>query len=195
MKEQIKELRVRIDGLSQLTKELKPIKSFIKVVNINSDGNIIAHQDANVENSKETEKATDNLYLAKAWLGKMLGELGESTPYANDGKRKTVEDIEPTADKPVNFGNNIGESNWYNGNFNATESKGDLIIKGKHWSDFNHIQKVDWLRQEIQHLTHLVYQYCVENLKTRFHSKIAYRHLCEARFWLGFELERIKNNK
>jgi hypothetical protein len=130
MKDQIKELRVRIDGLSQLTQELKPInkneefKAFPEYIN-----------------SKEIEKTYNSLILAKAWLGKVLGELAEkefkidlekeytfkvfkcrdeyeevtclgkdlsknkkqllygqwlkdnTSPYSNDGKRKTVEDL------------------------------------------------------------------------------------------------------
>lgn len=168
MKEQIKELRVKIDGVAQLTKES----------NTNHIGG-----------SKEMDKTVDSLYLAKAWLGKVLGELGEATPYANDGKRKTVEDIEPAADtlnrfkvKSIGFNENIASTYVY---YN--------LLK-ENWDMFNYIEKVDWLRQEIQHLTHLVYQYCVENSKTRFHSEIAYKHLCEARFHLGFELERIRES-
>lgn len=188
MKEQIKELRVKIDGLSQLVKSMKGGPKFQLDISTKPKGleiyewlkmfeeNNYLFVDTNQGESKgliqssELHKCYDSLILAKAWLGKVLGELGEPTPYANDGNRKTVEDIEPAADVQV--------WTYFNDGF----------------KDKSHIEKVDWLRQEIQHLTHLVYQYCVENSKTRFHSEIAYRHLCEARFHLGFELERIRES-
>jgi hypothetical protein len=175
MKEQIKELRVKIDGLSQLTKELKVLLGY-------------AFDESEVYGiSKETEKAYDSLILAKAWLGKVLQELGESTPYANDGNRKTVEDIEPAADKP----NYIITKNIDTGCYDWDKG-------------MNHIEKVDWLRQEIDIITAEVQgafiRGYVEKLVTdidRVHllNKIIYQHLSEARFWLGFELQRIKENK
>jgi hypothetical protein len=176
MKEQIIQLRVKIDGLSQLTKGLKPInkneefKAFPEYIN-----------------SKEIEKTYDSLILAKAWLGKVLQELGESTPYANDGNRKTVEDIEPTADKP----NYIITKNIDTGCYDWDKG-------------MNHIEKVDWLRQEIDIITAEVQgafiRGYVEKLVTdidRVHllNKIIYQHLSEARFWLGFELQRIRESK
>ena len=167
MKEQIKELRVKIDGLSQLVKELN-FKSFIDQINNNKP-------------SHELNKCYDSLILAKAWLGKVLGELGEATPYANDGKRKSIKDIEPTADTHFE----INQKHIF--------GKEQGLIS-EEYLNFNHIEKVDWLRQEIQHITYVVYQICVTNSKTRFHSETCYRHLCEARFWLGFELGRIKES-
>ena len=83
MQQKIKELRVEIDGLSQLVKGLKPLMA---------NGEIPCH-------SYETREAYDSLMLAKAWLGKILGELGSPTPYQKDGNRHTVEDIEKTADR------------------------------------------------------------------------------------------------
>ena len=195
MKEQIKELRIKIDGLYQLTKELKPITGLEEQIVIGS--NIVWDKKA-PRNSKQIEDAAHSLIYAKSWLGKVLSELGEQTPYTNDGNRKTVDDIEFTADKPVNVSNNIGENTWYNGNFNATESKGDLIIEGKHWSDFNHIEKVDWLRTEIEILVKEVKQIGnppnppMLNREASIARTNAYNHLCEARFALGFELQIIK---
>jgi hypothetical protein len=171
MKEQIKQTRVRIDGLSQLVRNLKPFK-----YNVNS-------KDLGSLNSDEVLNCINHLLLAKAWLGKMLGELGEATPYANDGKRKSVEDIEAAADRfkvpqLIQVGNN------------------------KSFNDLVHVEKVDWLRQEIKNL--------VEYVQSDFHGSVfnhtsqkptrefaiartnAYTHLCEARFHLGFELQRIK---
>lgn len=195
MKKQIKELRVSIDGLAQLTKELHRPKEGLK----NSNNWRVFHP-------KETEKVVDNLYLAKAWLGKVLGELGEATPYANDGKRKTVADIEPTADVATKVTDYpVAPHNWNEGEVTAS-----------------HIEKVDWLRQEIKNLTESLpdylkwteeqvdnfYKTVEENSKEDFCKKeeefiyslpnlefefnLVYKYLSEARFWLGFELARYK---
>jgi hypothetical protein len=177
MKEQIKELRVKIDGLYQLTKELKPIST--KGI----DDGFFQYPSQNI-NSKQIEDATHSLIYAKAWLGKCLGELGEENPYKSG--YKTVADIEPTADKAVIL--EIDAEFWKN--------------CSKDYTQLNHIEKVDWLRTEIEKLT--------KELKVRKGRTLAgineewfnydiwdainnsYKDLCEARFALGFELERIK---
>lgn len=165
MKDKIKELRIRIDGLAQLTKELNPAEK--------------------VYWSRQIDNAQDSLLLSKAWLGKVLEELGEETPYKNDGNRKTVEDIEPTAD--VNQ-----DIHGYN-------------LEVVHFEDKSHIERVDWLRQEIQELI----KECdltigeIDTSKLGISSsdfiiqcdRFVLQHLAEARFWLGFELERIKNEQ
>ena len=159
MKQQIKELRVKIDGLAQLTEQLNPV--FPK----DNNGKFI--------HSREIEKSIDNLYLAKAWLGKVLGELGVETPYANDGKRKSVEDIEPTTDV-------------------CEETPFDFIQK-------SHIEKVDYLRQEIQKVIEELFDIKTSGAMLSFKNNInttnAYNYLCEARFWLGFELSRCRDEK
>ena len=84
MIQQIKELRVKIDGLHQLTKDLKPL--------LIDDGNDYSWhvQDvplsetdsdkAGIEyfltaNSKEINNAADSLVMAKAWLQKLEKQL------------------------------------------------------------------------------------------------------------------------
>lgn len=178
MKQEIKKLRVMIDGLSQLTKELKPInkneefKAFPEYIN-----------------SQEIEKTYDSLILAKAWLGKVLGELGESTPYNNDGKRKHVKDIEPTTD--TGNLNDVSTVEWF------TQTK---------WLELTHIEKVDWLRQEIEKVHNILLEYydiyCGKDGSVEeplfwvmSNMKLSLQYLSEARFWLGFELQRIKENK
>ena len=188
MKEQIKELRVEIDGLAQLVNNLNGV-SLIDVSLIPSlDGwdtkkwlkeleeyGIMMTDQQTHQKSKELEKTIDSLYLAKAWLGKVLQELGETTTYANDGNRKTVEDIEPTSDtyKPKEY-----EVSDYS-------------------QLYNPIEKVDWLRQEIEkiakseYISSMTYQ-----PKTRLEAIArtnTYNHLTEARFWLGFELTRVRD--
>lgn len=182
MKEQIKDLRIKIDALAQLTKELKPV-STSKWVNPNE-------YYVFMDNSQEINKATDSLYLAKAWLGKVLGELGNENPYGSG--YKTKEDIVPTQDvakETTDFP--LAPNNWEEG-----------IIQ------VSHIEKVDWLRTEISKLDievhNLVYSKSSDigllNKTDGYYrslnlmENLVRQHLSEARFWLGFELERIKNN-
>lgn len=160
MQEQIKELRVRIDGLYQLTKELKPLKG-LNYANVYVE-----------ENSKQIEDAAHSLIYAKAWLGKVLGELGAENPYKSG--YKTVYDIEPTADVAKNLTVNVDGG----------------------WEEMNHIEKVDWLRTEIQTLINELSKWYTHTPTPTREFNIArtnaYNHLCEAKFALGFELQKIK---
>jgi len=186
MQEQIKELRVKIDGLSQLVKELKPNRKTIVGYAHEYPHKIADHVMFEKINSKEIEKVFDSLIYAKAWLGKLLGELGEQTPYANDGKRNNVDDIEPAADThhQINQTHVLGKE------------KG--LIPEEYLLSFNHIQKVDWLRQEIEKIVIEVKQIGnapnppMLNREISIARTNAYNHLTEARFALGFELYRIK---
>lgn len=171
MIKEIKDLRVQIDGLSQLVKELH------KSNNPNKNAGWIMYT------TKEVEKCYDSLILAKAWLGKVLGDLGEPTPYQNDGNRKTVEDIEPIADKSPNFDNLV-----------AADGLPVSISGFNQWNKKSHIEKVDWLREEIQSLINNLVILLQEELKVKFFYDTCYQYLEEARFWLGFELQRIKEN-
>ena len=189
MIEQIKNLRVRIDGLAQLTKELRPFehKGFTPIYeqfSEGTDGELTKESVIYLKtNSKEIEKAVDNLYLAKAWLGKVLGELGESTPYANDGKRKTVEDIEPTADTDLLIGKSLKEGWLVDDNLEV-------------WAKKSHIEKVDWLREEIEKICKFESRlHLMLRAIARTYFIYSHKHLCEAKFWLGFELQRIKEQE
>lgn len=184
MKEEIKELRINIDGLAQLTKSLNPMDC-----NTNNPGL--------KNNSKEIEKTYDSLILAKAWLGKVLGELGESTPYANDGSRKTVEDIEPAADtaevvpglREPFTGKNAREAKF---NIDTWELNGRPMMD---WDNFNHIERVDWLREEIKNIINEGPDASSEYPELQLEQGFIYKYLSEARFWLGFELQRIRENE
>lgn len=167
MKEKVKELRVRIDGLGQLAKGLRVQASLGKY-------------NPNPFNSKECEKATDSLFLAKAWLGKVLGALGEDSPYPKDGTRKTVKDIEPTADT-----------------HNPPKKGCSFEVD---WSSKSHIEKVDWLRQEISKVVKevlILRKKVYENdwgYELQLYIAFAIQYLSEARFHLGFELERVRED-
>lgn len=202
MKTQIHELRTRIDGISQL---VMSAPEGAKRVEFNSDSIpsermvkfILQNKDEyhytleQVEKcyaiytdykhlfipviSQELKECHKSLLLAKAWLGKVLAELGEETPYQSDGNRKSVEDIEPTADR-----------------FKVPE----LIDCGLgfDWNEASYIEKIDWLREEIEETKGLMDDladddgwYDVADILSRTEA-----HLAEARFFLGFELSRLK---
>lgn len=192
MQEDIKSLRVQIDGLAQLAKALKPIED-VKISYFEKDfnratlsSNMPIQGWKDMANSKEIEKCVDSLYLAKAWLGKVLGELGTANPYGSG--YKTKEDIVPTQD--------------------VASVNPDVITNGfdlYFWEkESNHIQKVDWLRTEIQKLVPQLdwtkeypindgYSEWRKDEKIILAMRTSQNHLSEARFWLGFELERLRN--
>lgn len=201
MKEQIKQIRVKIDGLSQLVKDLKTKKTQVNIALKTKQETIddfLTRVESEklgveiIEQSEQIKKCYDSLILAKAWLGKVLGKLGESTPYANDGNRKTVDDIEPTADtlnkfkvKSIGFNENVDSTYIY---YNLSK---------ENWDMFNYIEKVDWLRQEIQMISNQYKDFVIpENNKYFVNLFIdkSYCYLAEARFWLGFELKRIRES-
>lgn len=178
MKTEIKNLRIQIDGLAQLTKELKPLKLTNEEISTISyecgENKTITHL---YMRSKEIEKATDSLYLAKAWLGKILELLGSETPYKNDGSRNTVEDIEPAADKHK-FSGEVED-----------------VCFQQDWKIMEHIEKVDWLREEIKDIINNTEDFSETIDYIELEQGFVYKHLCEARFWLGFELQRIREEK
>lgn len=157
MIQEIKNLRVKIDGLAQLTENVK-------------------HDHIHPKNSKEIEKAVDNLYLAKAWLGKILRELGNENPYKSG--YKTKEDIEPTAD--VSSGEGL-----FKDDFELLWWKNEL----------NHIEKVDSLRTKIEDLIKNTSNFSDVYSSIEIEQSFVYKYLCEARFWLDFELQNIKENE
>lgn len=189
MKTQIHELRTRIDGLAQLVKSLNENG---KINNVNQNSpisnmyiSVIANEIIDMVNlainqslfqNTNLYEASKSLLLAKAWLGKVLAELGEETPYKNDGNRKTVEDIEPTADKST-----LTEVYYkMNAQFNVkTLFNDENNVIGE--SSRSYIEKIDWLREEIE-----------KCIKLSFGSPEADKCLTEARFFLGFELQNIK---
>lgn len=213
MKEQIKELRVKIDGLYQLTKELTTYQIPF-AIKVNNDFQFTEEQltlikqqpvmvlveegirpTTTIIKTKQIEDAAHSLIYAKAWLGKCLGELGAENPYKSG--YKTVSDIEPTADvKKLDIEIGIkGESNYIEGSINYS----DYLIKGNpdnFWAKMNHIEKIDWLRTEIQILINELSKWYTHTPTPTREFNIArtnaYNHLCEAKFALGFELQRIK---
>lgn len=111
------------------------------------------------------------LKLGKGWLGKILGELGSQNPYEHkDGKRKTVDDIVPTAD---------------------TSSDEEKV---KRFKEMKPIESIDTLRQEIQAIIDKPEDFSQRANGIDLEQGFVYKYLCEARMWLGFELQRLKED-
>lgn len=146
--DKVKELRKSIDGTADAIRNIQ--------------------QKPADKNSYELNQAVRNLLFGKAWLGKVLAELDVPSPYPNDGTRKSVKDIEPTADKQLSAG----------------------------WDkNLNHIERVDKCRQIIEDYSKQIKD--LELPRGTWAMNVArtnaYTYICEARFCLGFELESIKN--
>jgi hypothetical protein len=173
MKENIKALRVHIDGLAKI------LKSTCEIDYLSSVG--MVHQSIM---NHEMQKSYDDLILAKAWLGKVLEFIGEDSPYKNDGKRKTAADIEPTADRADD---------------STLTPPFDVPVMW--WKDATHIEKIDWLRERIKGLIEdqITEAFDLEPSDPNTNAIISalnkhVHHLHEARFWLGFELQRIRES-
>lgn len=183
----IKQLRMQIDGLHKLTKGLNPVR-LERTIKVEGEGFF------SWTHSPDIDKAAESLILAKAWLGKCLGVIGTDSPYPKDGERHSVEDIEPTADTSEL---DEGGKMLYASNNKALVAG---ILTDEDWSKLNHIEKVDWLRQTIAIVlkegkdtvedSPLREQYT--ELPLMWYYMEAKTKLMVARFWLGFELERIR---
>jgi hypothetical protein len=107
------------------------------------------------------------LFMSKAWLGKLLGCYDVPTPYQNEGKRKEVKDIEPTADV----------------------KQPEALSK-----DVTPIEKIDILRGRIKDIADSIKN--LELHRGTWEANVsrtnAFTHISQARFNLGFELERIR---
>lgn len=123
----------------------------------------------NLPGSAEVTKANNSITMSKCWMGKLLGQLGEETPYQNDGKRKTVQDIEPAADKVLPQGKFVGTQ----------------------------IETIDWVRERVTKLlkdfNELVKDSNPETIGPLVVLVSIEQHLHECRFWLGLELGRIRD--
>lgn len=175
MVNEIRHLRIKIDGLAQLAESLKPL---IDQVYFEMNNEVKTSK----KNSQEIKDTVKSLYMSRCWLGKSLKVLDVPNPYKNDGKRKEVSDIEPTADEDKGPNNMVGYNH---------------LVFVYQWKKKNHIEKVDWLRQEIDKLDELLmtmnyngefkitdfFFLCYNNART---------YLNEARFFLGFELQRLR---
>lgn len=177
MKEELKKLRRKIHGFSVITHGLKPIRSVgvsVDLKDYNDESKTLFEVNGHREfiNSPQIVNCYVSLSLAKAWLGHALGALGEETPYKNDGKRTEAAHIEPADDQ-------VDVKAWEERN---------------NWSSFNHIEKVDFIREQIKDILFSITAKATAIENQMFHTCMfnSANQLTEARFHLGFELERIK---
>lgn len=148
MEKQVKELRLEIDELSQLAAKTEL-------------------------QSKKVDQSSSKLILAKAWLGKVMQELGVENPYKQDAKTK--EEITPAQD----------------------------IAKVDSDFPKEHLDQINYLRARIEKTIEKIIglnnnKDSKDNKPVSREFAIArtncYNYLCEAKFMLGFELARIKNS-
>ena len=124
----IKQTRVRIDALIQLSKE-------------------------NIK-SAECTLALRNLQMAKAWLGEMLSYFGEVTPYKVVNE---PENIQPTADvsiKPILvFESHLDFVNYMRGAIQAETTRIPLAQKLSSNNVFTHLTEARmWYGFELQNI-------------------------------------------
>lgn len=190
MKEQIKQLRLEIDGLAQLCEGLKPI--VVHSIKYDSLGKKMYDKEKKGFASTEIREAIKSLKLSKAWLGKVLESLGSENPYGSG--YKTVEDIVPETDKAETVYGAMGVE----GETPRLEAIDTFTLNGRimnEYSQMSHIEKVDWLRTEIK--SALLKLHTIEQLNCDVDAsdftRVVEQHLTEARFWLGFEMGRIRD--
>ena len=212
MKEQIKELRLEIEGLAQLCEGLKPIKDITAMLYTLGPLSMGApyymteeqlkskHEEykkeydridkATSKNTEEIKEAIKSLKLSKAWLGKVLENLGSENPYGSG--YKTVEDIVPETDKAETVCGIMG----IDGETPRLKAVDTFTLNGKimnEYSQMSHIEKVDWLRTEIKGLIDNTTDFSQTIPEIELEQRFAYKCLQEARFWLGFEMGRIRD--
>lgn len=155
----------------------------IKEIRVNLDGLSKLTQASNgseIGGTREMFEASESLLMSKAWLGKILEEMKVESPYPKDGERHSVKDIEPTADVAI-----------------STEVQRETAkdLGGVYSFDtLNQIEKIDNLRQSIQVEINNIKEIDTfeETREFAIARTNAYNYACEARFYLGFELARIR---
>lgn len=158
MIQELKQLRLNIDATRQLSLEVG-----IKEAIYNSNMHNLLH----------------SLNMAKAYVGKLLGEIGEPTPYQNDGKRETVADVEPT--DAVAKADDILEANSV-----------DMV----EFAEKTYVGKIDWLREYVQNqLIPILGHIDIGTREGAIYRTQAFVHLTDARLHLGFELGRLRDAK
>lgn len=174
--EQLIKLRKQLDGFAQVTSRLKSIKTFevsASSIDVNDQTKTSFEVSGHTvyKNSDSIIRAAHNLTLAKAWTGKLMGTFGVETPYKNDGKREGPKDIEPAAEK-------VDAEEWE---------------KKANWSQYNHVQKIDYLREKIKGFISTVegLPTAPSNRESAICRTQIWIHLHEASINFGLELQRI----
>lgn len=155
-KAQLNSLRVNLDGLAQLVK-----------LEVNDNYMLTVCEQC--------------LLMAKAWTGKLLGELGGTSPYS--AGKSTIEHIEPTDAKAKLDGSTEG-----------------VAIDIEVWVQYNEIQKLDVLRQTLTRLCEQVKLFnTIEPVQMNREANICRTHvwsyLNEASIYAGFRLGEIRDGQ
>ncbi len=177
LKKVLKSFRLDVDGIYQIVRSLKPMQS--------TPTSFSPYKEFN---SPELIDAENFLRYAKGWAGKLLGELGDETPYKNDGKRKAVSDIEPTDSRNT-------ETPF------AKISNGSYQLPNGHKVNIglSHTERVDKLRTIVEELANVI-----RKLDHGFHLDTREKSSCRTNIWtclvnarmsLGFEMERYKEEQ
>lgn len=131
---------------------------------------LVYSMDNDLPKSAETVKAVNSLKLGRCWMGKLLGLLNEENPYKNDGNRHTVSDIEKAVHTSVHH---------------------------RDLSKMSQVERIDWVRQDLSLLQKdfdtLVHSADTPNIAISTSLVSVFQHLAEARFWLGYELGRLRD--
>jgi len=188
----VKEFRMQVDGLMQLMIE-----------HTSNHPSLTPHSHAQYVPgmSREVSDAYHSLRMAKAWMGKILEGLSADNPYPKDGQRNNVKDIEPTADvnpvidaiikahPDVKYPLTKAFITLHN-ETNELEKKQKGL---QYYSDLDYIQKIDWLREQMKKVTIAFLR--MNPLPGVLIGKAisnVYSHMSEARFHLGFEFQRMR---
>ena len=128
---------------------------------------------------EEEHEIIKSLFLAKSWLGSILGLLNSENPYRNEKKIKNRNDIPATADKYIieNYQSEIFQFRLKDKLFQIIEMRDNLksLIDDLETLDFN-AENVTDLRL------------------ARIAKTNSYSELCKAKFFLGLELSKLKTN-
>lgn len=114
------------------------------------------------------------VFMAKCWLGKMLGELGSDNPYAGEDKIKSEKDIPPTAD---------------------ADNSVDMTIKARDFSLKGKLDAVIELREELEDIATSVEKIYLQNVsrEANIARTNSWGYIREAKFLLGQELSNMRS--
>lgn len=198
MKDKIKELRLRIDGISQLVKDLKPF-TWIHGINKEAENTDADIYQMYLVSDSLSYSNTNHKYHTLIKTDRGTYRTSSSHPF-DESLFKTFDrnskEINKAYDSLILAKAWLGEVLKELGNEpEADKIKALLGVEnGKSYRDFTHIEKIDWLRKEIENISIDVVRNYTERVGFNPYYLVI-QHLNEARMWLEFELERTKENK
>lgn len=125
----------------------------------------------------------DEIYKSKMWLGKLLSFIGAQSPYANEKKIKTIQDIPPTAEQAI-----LSNNQELNEQFRA-------------FQNLNPLDAILLLRERLQFIADSIENDLdLDNEKlsisdqrlARVCKTNAWQYACEAKFDCGIALSKLR---